>query len=84
MSMGGLPLESWALVAAVITAAVFGTLYILASILRDATRRVELYKRVAELRAEYARQAAAMEQRRVGIPQFVEVVGEMAPVRRAA
>ena len=28
--------------------------------------------------------AAAMEQRRVGIPQFVEVVGEMPPVRRAA
>ncbi|MBY0308655.1 MAG: hypothetical protein K2Q09_07930, partial [Phycisphaerales bacterium] len=56
--MGALPIETWAVVAAVIGAAVFGTLYILASILRDATRRVELYKRVADLRADYARQMA--------------------------
>jgi hypothetical protein len=53
-------------------AAVFGTLYILASILRDATRRVELYKRVADLRAEYARQIAEHEERRSKAVQYAE------------
>jgi hypothetical protein len=82
--MGGLPLESWALILTIIGAAVFGTLYVLASILRDAARRVDLYKRVAELRAEYAQQAAELAQRRTKVPQFVEVVAEAAPVRQAA
>ncbi len=82
--MGGLPLESWALITVIAAAAVFGTLYILASILRDASRRVELYKRVADLRAEYARQAAEMAERRTKTPQFVEVVEEALPVRHAA
>jgi len=67
-------------------AAVFGTLYILSSILRDASRRVDLYKRVAELRAEYARQAAELADRRIKAPQFVEVVDDLdaGPVRHAA
>lgn len=82
--MGGLTLESWALIAGIIAGAVFGTLYILASILRDASRRVDLYQRVAALRAEYARQAAEMEQRRGRSPQFVEVVDDQAPLRQAA
>jgi len=83
--MGTLPLESWAVIAAIIGTAVFSTLYVLASILRDATRRVELYKRVAELRAEYARQAALLEERRNGIPRFVDEAGfAQPPVRHAA
>lgn len=82
--MGGLPLESWAMITAVGSAAIFGTLYILASILRDATRRVDLYKRVAELRADYARQAAEMAERRTRSPQYVEVIEEALPVRHAA
>lgn len=74
--MGGLPLESWAMILAVMGAAVFGTLYILASILRDAARRVDLYKRVAELRADYARQLAEQEDRRSTAVVYAEPVEE--------
>lgn len=81
--MGGLTIESWAMIAAVIGSAVFGTLYILASILRDATRRVDLYKRVADLRAEYARQMAEHEARGHRTIQYADAV-DFSPTRKAA
>ena len=72
--MGGLTIESWAIIAVVIGTAVFGTLYILSSILRDAARRVDLYKRVAELRADYARQMTEQEERGFKAVQYAEAV----------
>lgn len=83
MIMGGLTIESWAIIAAVIGSAVFGTLYILSSILRDAARRVELYKRVAALRADYARQMADQEERGFKAIQYAEAV-DFSPERKAA
>ena len=81
--MGGLTLESWAIIAAVIGTAVYGTLYILASILRDATRRVELYRRVALIRADYARQMAEQEERGFKAVQYAEAV-DFSTARKAA
>ena len=51
------------MVAGVTSGGVFGSLYILSSILRDAARRIELHAKVTELRAEYARRMAELEER---------------------
>jgi hypothetical protein len=61
--MEALTPQGWAVVAIVSGMGVFGALYILSSILRDATRRVELYRRVGELREEYAQQMRDLEAR---------------------
>lgn len=82
--MGGLTIEAWTVILGVIGAVVFGTLYILSSILRDAVRRVDLYKKVAELRADYARQIAEMEAQGHKRPQFAEVIDFRPAVRKAA
>lgn len=81
--MGGLTLEAWAVIATVAGAACYGTLHILSSILRDAARRVELYRRVAEIRAEYAKQVAVVQARSLESTIYAEPVGYQLP-RKAA
>lgn len=68
--MSELTLGVWCLIAAVIAVCVVSTLYVLASIVRDATRRIELYRRVAELRAEYDKRMAEITARGLEIDHY--------------
>ena len=52
--MTSLTPEAWLAIGTIIGLSVIGSLYVLASIVRDASRRIELYQKVAELRIEYA------------------------------
>lgn len=47
---------------------VLGTLYVLASIMRDATRRIELFREVAKLRAEYVQKVLDLQARGFDVP----------------
>lgn len=52
--MTSLTPEAWLAIGTIIALSMIGSLYVLASIVRDASRRIELYQKVAELRIEYA------------------------------
>jgi hypothetical protein len=52
--MTALTTEAWFAIGTIIALCVIGSLYVLASIVRDASRRIELYEKVAVLRIEYA------------------------------
>ncbi len=88
--MSQLTTEAWFLIGTVIFACVTGGLYVLASIVRDAARRIELYKQVHELRLEYARRIREIQakgQTVAGAPPLAELEGvpEMSgAMRRAA
>ncbi len=68
--MTELTLGVWCLIAAVIAVCVFCTLYVLASIVRDASRRIELYQRVAELRMEYDKRMAEIAMRGLEVDHY--------------
>jgi hypothetical protein len=85
-----LTIEAWLAVAGVIFACTAGGLYVLASIVRDAARRIELYKQVHELRLEYARRIRELQAKGhtvAGAPPLNELEGApdlAGTLRRAA
>jgi hypothetical protein len=68
--MTELTLGVWCLIAAVIAVCVVCTLYVLAAIVRDASRRIELYQRVAQLRAEYDKRMTEITTRGLEIDHY--------------
>jgi predicted enzyme related to lactoylglutathione lyase len=90
--MSDLPLEAWLAVGVVTAVAVIGSLYVLASIVRDASRRIELYEQVFQLRMEYTRRIREMQARGfkvegMGVPGDFEVLEDgpaTVPVKKAA
>jgi hypothetical protein len=83
--MGTIALEWWLAIAVVITFSVGAALYVLASILRDATRRIDLYVEVARLRAEYEQKMQDMRARGFDIPDTFTVGGfELIEAKKAA
>lgn len=68
--MTHLTIEAWAAIGVVIALSVVGSLYVLASIVRDASRRIELYERVFELRLEYSKRTAELAARGYSVDNF--------------
>lgn len=88
--MTQLTTEAWLTVAGVIFACTTGGLYVLASIVRDAARRIELFKQVHDLRLEYARRIRELQAKGhtvSGAPPLSELEGTpdiTGALRRAA
>jgi hypothetical protein len=80
-----LTMESWLAIGVIVTISVTGALYVLASIVRDANRRIELFRQVSALRLEYAQRVRELQARgyKVDMPAMPELDDLGAP-RRAA
>lgn len=87
--MTSLTPEAWLAIGTIIGLSVIGSLYVLASIVRDASRRIELYQKVAELRIEYAARIREIQARGYKIENAYEagefdIVTDGSPAKKAA
>jgi hypothetical protein len=67
-----------------VTVSVLGTLYVLASIMRDATRRIELFREVAKLRAEYVQRVRDLQARGFDVPMPQHLIHMELDIRQPA